>query len=69
MYASLFHQNTHKTENNAIKMSQAFHNITQFALFTDIGIECQSKLGNGHFTILFEGTNFLLAVTLYGRRI
>ena len=35
MYATLFHQNTHKTENNAIKMSQAFHDITQFECFTD----------------------------------
>ena len=66
MYATLFHQNTHKTENNAIKMSQAFHDITQFECFTDICIQCHSKQGNGCFTILFEGAYFLLAVMVEG---
>ena len=66
MYATLFHQNTHKTENNAIKMSQAFHDITQFECSTDICIECHSKQGNGCFTILFEGAYFLLAVMVEG---
>ena len=32
--AMLFGQNTHKTGNNAVKMSQAFHNITRFECFT-----------------------------------
>ena len=32
----LFCQNTHKTENNAIKISQAFHDITRLRRFTDL---------------------------------
>ena len=32
----LFHQNTYKTGNNAIKMSQAFHVIVWFECFTDL---------------------------------
>ena len=66
MYATLFHQNTHKTENNAIKTSQAFHDITRFECFTDICTECHSKLGNGCFTILFKGAYFLVAVMVEG---
>ena len=66
MYATLFHQNTHKAESNAVKMSQAFHDITQFERFTDICLEGHSKLGNGCFTILFEGAYFLLAVMVEG---
>ena len=34
----LFGQNTHKTGNNAIKMSQAFHNIAWFERFTDLNL-------------------------------
>ena len=33
--AMLLCQNTCKTGNNAVKMSQAFHDITQFECFTD----------------------------------
>ena len=32
----LFRQNTRKTENNAVKMSQAFH--TQLECFTDLNL-------------------------------
>ena len=32
----LFHQNTRKTENNAIKISQAFHVITCLERFKDL---------------------------------
>ena len=31
----LFHQNTRKTGNNVIKMSQPFHDIARFERFTD----------------------------------
>ena len=37
--AMLFHQlNTRKAENNAIEMSQAFHDITWFKHFTDLNL-------------------------------
>ena len=38
MDAMLFCQNTRKTGNNAVEMSQAFHNITQFECFTDLNL-------------------------------
>ena len=38
MDAMLFCQNTHKTGNNAVEMSQTFHNITQFECFTDLNL-------------------------------
>ena len=38
MDAMLFCQNTCKTGNNAVEMSQAFHNITQFECFTDVNL-------------------------------
>ena len=34
----LFHQNTHKTGNNAVEMSQAFHDIARFKRFTDLNL-------------------------------
>ena len=34
----LFHRNTHKTGNNAIEMSQAFHDIARFKHFTDLNL-------------------------------
>ena len=37
-YNMLFRQNTRNTENNAIKMSQAFHDIAQFERFTDLNL-------------------------------
>ena len=36
MDAMLFRQNTRKTGNNAIEISQAFHDITRFEHFTDL---------------------------------
>ena len=36
MDSILFRQNTRKTENNAIKISQAFHDITRLKHFTDL---------------------------------
>ena len=38
MDAMLFCQNTRKTGNNAVEMSRAFHNITQFECFTDLNL-------------------------------
>ena len=34
----LFCHNTHNTGNNAIEMSQAFHDITWFEHFTDLNV-------------------------------
>ena len=34
----LFRQNSRKTGNNAIEMSQAFHNIARFENFTDLNL-------------------------------
>ena len=36
--AVLFCQNTCKTGKNAVEMSKAFHNITQFECFTDLNL-------------------------------
>ena len=36
--AILFRQNTHNTWNNAIEMSQAFHDIARFERFTDLNL-------------------------------
>ena len=33
-----FHQNTRKTGNNAVEMSQAFHDIALFERFTDLNL-------------------------------
>ena len=38
MGAMLFHQNTGKTGNNAIEMSQVSHNITWFKHFTNLNL-------------------------------
>ena len=41
----LFGQNTRKTVNNAIKMSQAFQDIAWFERFTDLKLlECASNV-------------------------
>ena len=34
----LFHQHTRKAENNAIEISQVFHNITWFKHFTNLNL-------------------------------
>ena len=34
----LFHKNTCKTGNNAVKMSQAFQDISRFERFTDLNL-------------------------------
>ena len=38
MNAMLFCHNTRKTGNNAIEMSQVFHNIAQFERFADLNL-------------------------------
>ena len=38
MDAMLFRQNTRKTGNNAVEMSQAFQDIAQFERFTDLNL-------------------------------
>ena len=67
----LFCQNTSKTGNNAIKMSQVFHDIARRERFAhlnlfEICVQCHSKLGNGCFAILFKGAYFLSAVMVEG---
>ena len=65
-----FRQNTLKTGNNAVKMSQAFHAITRFEHFTDLNLfKCAFNNCNviqnqeiRCFTALFDGAYFLLAV-------
>ena len=54
----LFHQNTYKTENNAIKMSPAFQDITQFERFTGLNL-----LEDYYLMVL---NYFLLAVMVEG---
>ena len=66
----LFFQNTYETRNNAVEMSQAFHDIVWFEHFTDLNLfkydQCHWKLGNECFTILFDGAYFLSAVMVEG---
>ena len=38
MPVMLFRQNTHKTGNNAVEMSQAFHDIARLERFTDLNL-------------------------------
>ena len=63
----LFGQNTRKTVNNAIKMSQAFQDIARFERFTDLKLlEYASNVIQNWETdalqlFLFDGAYFLLA--------
>ena len=38
MDAMLFRQNSRRTRNNAIEMSEAFHDIVRFERFTDLNL-------------------------------
>ena len=62
----LFRQNTQKTGNNALEMSQAFHNITQFERFTDLNLfKCAFNIIQNERDALqfyFDGAYFLLQV-------
>ena len=63
----LFRQNTHKIENNAIEMSQAFHNIARFERFTNLNLfkyalNVIQTWETDALQILFDGAYFLLAV-------
>ena len=65
-----FRQNTLKTGNNAVEMSQAFHDIARFERFIDLNLfKCAFNNCNviqnqeiRCFTALFDGAYFLLAV-------
>ena len=54
MDSMLFHQNTRKTENNAIKISQAFHDITHLECFTDL------KLFKYAFNVIQNWENYFI---------
>ena len=65
----LFRQNTCKTGNNAVEMSQAFHNIARFKHFTDVNLFKKIYSFNviqnwetNALQILFDAAHFLLAV-------
>ena len=63
----LFRQNTHKIGNNAIEMSQAFHNIARFERFTNLNLfkyafNVIQTWETDALQILFNGAYFLLAV-------
>ena len=67
----LLSQNTRNTGNNAIKMSQAFHNITQCKCFTDLNQfnmhSVSFKTGTQMlYNILFVGAYFSIAVIVDG---
>ena len=65
----VFRQNTLETGNNAVEMSQAYHDIAQFERFIDLNLfthvfNC-NVIQNQEircFTALFDGAYFLLAV-------
>ena len=69
MDALFFCQNTLKTGNNAVEMSQAFHDIARFERFIDLNLfKCAfncNVIQNQEircFIALFDGAYFLLAV-------
>ena len=69
--SSEYIENTRKTGNNNVAMSQALHDIARFERFTDLNLfkicaQCHSKLAKGCFTILFDGAYFLFAVMVEG---
>ena len=72
MDAMLFLQNTHNNGNNAIKMSQAFHDIARFECFTDLNLfkyavtVFQNWNMDALQIIIFDGSLFF--VNSYGRR-
>ena len=71
MGAMLFHQNTGKTGNNTIEMSQVFRNITWFKHFTNLNLfkyvfnVIQDWETNAKYNF-FNGAYFLLAVAVEG---
>ena len=70
--ALLFCQNTCKTGNNGVKMSQAFHDIARFERFTDLNplkyafCVIQNWETDTLQFVLFDGAYFLLAVMMEG---
>ena len=63
MGAMLFHQNTGKTANNAIEMSQVFHNITWFKHFTNLNLFKWETNAKYNF---FQWCLFFVAVAVEG---
>ena len=64
-------QTTGKTGNNAVKMSQVFHDITQFKRFTILNLfkyafNVIQTWETNALPILFDGAYFLLAVMVEG---
>ena len=69
--ALLLCQTTGKTGNNAVEMSQVFHDITQFERFTSLNLfkYAFNVIQNWEMNalpILFDGAYFLLAVMVEG---
>ena len=67
----LFRQNTCKTGNNAVDMSQAFQNIARFEHFTDLNLfklkysfNVIQNWETNALQILFDAAYFLLAVVV-----
>ena len=65
----LFRQNTCKTGNNAVDMSQAFQKIARFENFTDLNLfkfkysfNVMQNWETNALQILFDAAHFLLAV-------
>ena len=67
----LFRQNTCKTENNPVEMSQASHDVVRFERFTDLNLFKYAFNGIQNWKtdalqILFNSAYFLLAVMVEG---
>ena len=67
----MFHQNTCKTGNSAVKMSLAFQDIAWFKRFTGLNLleyvfNAIQNWDNRCFTILFDIAYFLLEVMAEG---
>ena len=70
--AMLFPQNTCKTGNNGVEMSQAFHDLAWFERFTNLNLfkyafNIIRNWETDALQILFDGAYFLLADS-HGRR-
>ena len=67
MDTMLFRQNTCKTGNNAVEMSQTFHDIAWFELFTDLNLfNARIGVGSGAWVPLGQGA--ASAITPQGER-
>ena len=66
----LFCQNTRKTRNNAVKMSQSFLDITRLECFTDLNLfrYAFNDIQNWEMDALQFNSMVLILVSSYGRR-